>query len=110
MQSIVINWDGASVPAELRKLPPGRYFIEPADDLEELTSEEENGILGALKELDAGHGIPLVDVLQHIMSRANTDEREWLRAAALNPAFDFLAEPGEDIYTVQDGRPFHVQR
>ena len=33
-------------------------------------------------------------------------ESEWLYAAAINPAFDFLKEPGEDIYTLEDGRPF----
>jgi len=33
-------------------------------------------------------------------------ESEWLYAAATNPAFDFLKEPEEDIYTLADGRPF----
>lgn len=35
------------------------------------------------------------------------DEREWLQAASRNPAFDFLNDPSEDIYTGADGRPFH---
>lgn len=39
--------------------------------------------------------------------RQPEEEDEWLRAAATNPAFDFLKEPDEDIYTLQDGRPFH---
>ena len=34
------------------------------------------------------------------------DESEWLYAAATNPAFSFLKEPDEDIYTLADGRPF----
>lgn len=34
------------------------------------------------------------------------EEMEWLRAAAANPAFDFLREPEEDIYTLADGQPF----
>jgi hypothetical protein len=33
-------------------------------------------------------------------------EPEWLHAAATSPAFDFLREPEEDIYTLADGRPF----
>jgi len=37
---------------------------------------------------------------------ADVDEIEWLRAAAANPAFDFLKAPEEDIYTLADGRPF----
>lgn len=35
-----------------------------------------------------------------------TDESAWLRAAASNPAFDFLKDEGEDVYTLEDGRPF----
>jgi hypothetical protein len=34
------------------------------------------------------------------------DESEWLYAAATNPAFSFLKEPEEDIYTLEDGKPF----
>jgi len=34
------------------------------------------------------------------------DESKWLYAATTNPAFDFLKEPEEDIYTLADGRPF----
>ena len=37
------------------------------------------------------------------------DETEWLRAATMNPAFDFLQEPEEDLYTLDDGKPFHDQ-
>lgn len=35
------------------------------------------------------------------------DEMEWLQAAARNPAFAFLSDPEEDIYSLADGRPFH---
>lgn len=34
------------------------------------------------------------------------DEREWLRAAAANPAFEFLNDQAEDIYKPTDGKPF----
>ncbi len=34
------------------------------------------------------------------------DESEWLQAAARNPAFDFLNDPEEDIYSLADGDPF----
>ena len=36
-------------------------------------------------------------------------ERDWLEAAARNPAFAFLNEPEEDIYSLDDGEPFHDQ-
>jgi len=35
------------------------------------------------------------------------DEATWLYAASQNPAFSFLAEPEEDIYTLRDGEPFN---
>ena len=37
------------------------------------------------------------------------EEREWLAAAAANPAFAFLSDPAEDMYTAEDGRPFRDQ-
>jgi hypothetical protein len=36
-------------------------------------------------------------------------ETEWLRAATRNPAFQYLKDAAEDIYTVTDGEPFHDQ-
>ena len=38
--------------------------------------------------------------------QGDIDETEWLYAAATSPAFDFLKEPEEDIYSLNDGRPF----
>jgi hypothetical protein len=32
------------------------------------------------------------------------EEIEWLRAASNNPAFDFLNDSEEDIYTTEDGK------
>ena len=37
------------------------------------------------------------------------NETEWLQAAARNPAFDYLKEAEEDIYSLTDGEPFHDQ-
>jgi len=34
------------------------------------------------------------------------DESEWLKAAATNPALDFLRDEREDVYTRTDGRAF----
>lgn len=62
----VIEWDGSHLPKELQKLPPGRYAIEPVDQPEPLTKEEEAGILAGLVELDKGTGIPLSDVVREI--------------------------------------------
>ena len=32
-------------------------------------------------------------------------EKEWLKAASENDAFDFLDDEVEDIYTLEDGKP-----
>ena len=62
----VIHWDGSHVPEELRKLPPGRYAIESVEQVPSLTGEEDEGIVAALGQLDAGKGIPLSDVVSEI--------------------------------------------
>lgn len=38
------------------------------------------------------------------------DEREWMRAAAAGGAFDFLNAPEEDLYSLNDGKPFDDAR
>ncbi len=37
----------------------------------------------------------------------NTEDEEklWLNALSSNPVFDFLKEPEEDIYSINDGEP-----
>ena len=47
--------------------------------------------------------------LQSAVAETATDdptELEWLNALARNPAFGFLADPAEDIYSLSDGIPF----
>ncbi|MCD5407265.1 MAG: hypothetical protein LRZ99_06205 [Desulfotomaculum sp.] len=51
-----------------------------------------------------------VRVIILLSEEADIDEREWLQAAVANPAFDFLEDPEEDIYTLADGRPFYDQK
>ena len=34
------------------------------------------------------------------------DENEWKLLLKNNPAFDFLKNPEEDIYTIYDGKPY----
>lgn len=36
----------------------------------------------------------------------DADEADWLRSASSSEAFAFLADPAEDIYTLNDGQPF----
>jgi PHD/YefM family antitoxin component YafN of YafNO toxin-antitoxin module len=49
-----------------------------------------------------------LEALEEILrEKAELEEYGWLKAAANNPAFDFLNDPEEDIYTLADGKPFH---
>ena len=48
-----------------------------------------------------------VRVIILLQEEVDTDEKEWLRSASTNPAFDFLREPEEDLYTLSDGKSFH---
>ena len=66
MNPTIIDWDGTNVPEELRQLPPGRYVVgsvESTEDLGDLTEEEDAGIRLAMKQIEAGEGIPLEDVM-----------------------------------------------
>lgn len=35
-------------------------------------------------------------------------EEEWLRFASVSGGLDFLNDPEEDIYTLEDGKPFSL--
>ncbi|MBA4409548.1 MAG: hypothetical protein Q8S54_03035 [Bacteroidota bacterium] len=35
------------------------------------------------------------------------DEKLWLSSISFNPAFDFLKDPTEDIYSLNDGEPLN---
>jgi len=35
------------------------------------------------------------------------DEKLWLQSISKNPAFDFLNDPDEDIYSIKNGEPFN---
>jgi len=44
---------------------------------------------------------PLTEVTDEL------SEMEGLKAALNNPAFEYLRDPEEDIYTINDGKPFY---
>jgi hypothetical protein len=35
------------------------------------------------------------------------NETDWLEASLSNPAFEYLRDSEEDIYTISDGKPFY---
>jgi len=54
-------------------------------------------------------GLSRVRVIVLVPDDNDIDEQLWLKAAAVNPAFDFLKDPKEDIYSVSDGKPYRDQ-
>ncbi len=40
----------------------------------------------------------------------NISENEWLTLAMEGGAFDFLKDPAEDIYTMDDGEPYKTKK
>jgi len=71
---------------------------------------ETTGTVDAQRQLALDEPLPVVGptrvrVIILFPEEADIDELECLQAASTNPAFDFLKEPEEDIYTLGDGRP-----
>ena len=62
----IIDWDGKQVPSGLKRLPPGRYRLEPVSGDLSLDAAEEAGILKAIASIEAGRGIPLATVLDKL--------------------------------------------
>ena len=58
-------------------------------------------------EIDRDAIAEAVRVSHLLPQETDINETEWLQAAAANPAFYFLEDPEEDIYTLSDGRPFY---
>lgn len=55
-------------------------------------------------DLPVGRRVRVVVLLPAVDE--DPSESEWLAAASRNPAFDFLADAAEDIYSPEDGVPF----
>jgi hypothetical protein len=76
---------------------------------------EATGTIDAQRRLVLDELLPVVGptrvrVIILLPEEIDVEEKEWLQAANANPAFDFLKEPEEDIYTLEDGSPFYDQR
>lgn len=41
------------------------------------------------------------------LHETDINEKEWFKAASNNPAFDFLKDKEEDIYSINDGAKFN---
>jgi hypothetical protein len=75
---------------------------------------EVNGVIDNERKLHVDGPLPVessgrVRVIILLPEEADIDESSWERSAAANPAFEFLADPAEDIYTLTDGHAFTDQ-
>lgn len=73
---------------------------------------ETTGVIDKRKQLQLDEPLTVdgparVRVIILLMEEDDITETEWLKAASSNPAFDFLKDPEEDIYTIEDGKPFN---
>jgi hypothetical protein len=41
-----------------------------------------------------------------LFNEGDLNEQDWLKTTSSNPAFEFLQDPAEDVYTIADGKPF----
>ena len=57
-------------------------------------------------QLDAASEHTQVRVIVLVEETSELNNQDWLASAAKNPAFDFLHDPEEDVYTLNDGVPF----
>ncbi len=44
-------------------------------------------------------------IIMYAENEEMTEEQLWLRSVSNNPIFDFLKDPKEDIYSLNDGKP-----
>ena len=75
---------------------------------------EATGIVDAEHQLRLDKPLPIagqsrVRVIVLVPEQADIPEQAWTEAAATSPAFDFLRDAAEDIYTSADGKPFRDQ-
>jgi HTH-type transcriptional regulator/antitoxin HigA len=79
------------------------------DNLIDTIGEDENHPLASLMEI-LGFIIEKYED-EHVPEITDTtddiNESEWLKASLSNPAFEYLRDPEEDIYTIKDGKPFY---
>ena len=75
---------------------------------------ETTGVVDAQHQLRLDAPLPIagqsrVRVIVLVPEVADISESAWTKTASSSPAFDFLNDSAEDIYTAADGKPFHDQ-
>lgn len=80
-----------------------------------MTSIEMTGTIDEHNQLHLDGSLPItgpkrVRIIVLTAKEDEISEADWLKAAAKNPAFEFLHDSAEDIYTLSDGKPFNAEK
>jgi hypothetical protein len=79
-----------------------------------MTAIETTGTIDEQRRLQLDDPLPISGPVRVrvivLYSGDDLNEEDWLRAAAQNPAFQSLHEQEEDIYSLEDGKPFRSVR
>ena|ERR1039458_2397337 len=75
---------------------------------------ETTGVVDAQHQLRLDKPLPIaghsrVRVIVLVPDEADISEAAWTETVATSPAFDFLKDTAEDIYTATDGKPLSEQ-
>jgi hypothetical protein len=75
---------------------------------------ETTGVIDAQHQLRLDEPLSItgpsrVRVIILVPDSTEISESAWTKAVTASPAFDFLKDSAEDIYTATDGKPFHDQ-
>jgi hypothetical protein len=77
-----------------------------------MTAIETTGVVDAQHQLRLDKPLPIagqsrVRVIVLVPESEEISEEAWGKAVSTSPSFDFLKEQAEDIYSTNDGKPFH---
>lgn len=80
-----------------------------------LSAIELSGIINEHHQIQLDEPLPIeaskrVRVIVLYATDDDLSEKEWMEAAGANPAFAFLSDPDEDIYSLEDGKPFSDEK
>lgn len=81
----------------------------------QMTAVEMTGTIDEHSQLHLDDKLPItgpkrVRVIVLTTVEEEISEVEWLKAASRNPAFQFLHDAAEEIYTIEDGKPIEVEK
>jgi hypothetical protein len=75
---------------------------------------EATGVVDEQHQLRLDKPLPIagqsrIRIIVLVPDETDVSEAAWTKAVAASPAFDFLNDAAEDIYSATDGKPFHDQ-